>query len=402
MGLRRRLGPALLVLAAAGGVAGIYLMPTPPTEKEVVETPPVNVVVEVVERQPRVEETFDLPGTIEPNRVVKVAAEVAGRIEFYGRRAETITWQGRSLPEGQTIDEGQPVRQGDTLLQLNRDILAAERDRAEAQRAWDQSEYQRLLGLQTRGATTAREVTEATSKAAISQAALRVAEQQLERTAIRSPIGGVINRMMREVGEYVMPGMEIAEIVEIDPVKVVVDVPERDVPYLAVGQEEQILPDRDAAPLATGRITYISELANPLTRASRVEITIANPDHRLRSGQIVRVRLTRDVRQNVVMIPLKAVIPLEEGYEVYVVQGNKARRRTVNLGFLRQDRVLAEGLETGDRLIVQGHRLVSSGQRVNVIESTKDASPALAGQGPAAASRPAAAQADPPLSTATQ
>lgn len=366
-----RLAPAMILLAAAGLVVLVAAMPDVQEEPKVIEPPLVNVVVEPVRILPEVADTFDLPGSVEPNRIVKVSAEVSGRIEVYGERPREVVWQGRVYPQGQPIDEGEPVVAGQVLVQLNRDILQAERDRALAQSEYDKSEHERLLKVQQRGATTAQEVYQAETRMQVSRALLNIAEEQLKRATIHSPISGILNRMMHEVGEYVQAGSEIAEIVEVDPVKVAVDVPERDVPFLSLGQETPIFIDRDAEPI-TGQITYIGSLANPQTRSSRVEITIPNPDYRLRSGQIVRVQLSRGVRSNVVMIPLKAVMPLEEGYEVYVVEDGVARSRKVRLGFIRQDRVVVEGLREDENLIVQGHRMVGNGQKVKVIEEAGD------------------------------
>jgi membrane fusion protein (multidrug efflux system) len=372
-----RLAPAAILLAAVGLVALVAAMPDAPEEAKPVEPTPVNVTVEPVRVLPEVAETFDLPGSVEPNRIVKVSAEVAGRIEAYGVRPREVVWQGRVYPQGQPIDEGEPVVEGQVLVQLNRDILQAERDRARAQSEYDKSEYERLLKVQQRGATTPQEVYQAETKMQVSRALLNVTEEQLKRAAIHSPISGILNRMMHEVGEYVQVGDEIAEIVEVNPAKVAVDVPERDVPFLSLGQEVPIFTGADAQ-ASTGRITYIGSLANPQTRSSRVEITIPNPDSRLRSGQIVRVRLARGMHTNVVMIPLKAVMPLEEGYEVYVVRDGVAQSRQVKLDFIRQDRVVVQGLDDGEQLIVQGHRLVGSGQKVRVIGEAGDVPAELA------------------------
>ena len=65
------------------------------------------------------------------------------------------------------------------------------------------------------------------------------------------------------------------------------------------------------------------------------------------------------------MIPLAAVIPLEEGYQVFVNDGGRAAKRIVKHGFLKGTRVLVtDGLRAGERLIVDGHRFVSPGQKV--------------------------------------
>ncbi|MGB2956426.1 MAG: hypothetical protein WBB64_10730, partial [Anaerolineales bacterium] len=120
----------------------------------------------------------------------------------------------------------------------------------------------------------------------------------------------------------------------------------------------------------TGQITFISELADHQTRSTRMEITVANEQKLVRSGQIVSVNLTRRVLKDAVMIPLLAVLPMEEGTAVYVVNSTEAKRKMVKLGIIKGDRVRIEsGLEPGDKLIIAGHRFVAPGQKVNVSES---------------------------------
>jgi len=177
----------------------------------------------------------------------------------------------------------------------------------------------------------------------------------------------VLNRVPVEVGEYVSPGMAVAEIVEIDTAVVVADVPEQDIHHLRVGQSEEIEVDSLGGRRLTGKIRYIGELADPRARTTRVEIEVPNTDRLLRSGQIVTVVLLRDILEDVILIPLDSVIPLEKEYRVHVVEDGKAQPRTVELGFFkgRSVRVLS-GLRAGERLIVEGHHYVSAGQPVRL------------------------------------
>jgi membrane fusion protein (multidrug efflux system) len=184
-----------------------------------------------------------------------------------------------------------------------------------------------------------------------------------------APIAGVLNRVAVEKGEYVQEGTLVAEIVDIDTAKVVVYVPERDVQYVENGAETQVFADVAGQEEAlTGVITYMSELADIQTRATRLEISVENRRRLLRSGQIVRAKLTRRVLTDVIMIPLAAVIPLEDAQAVYVVEAGEAERRDVELGLIRGRRIqVLSGLEPGDRLIVLGHRFVGPGQPVQVV-----------------------------------
>jgi membrane fusion protein (multidrug efflux system) len=149
----------------------------------------------------------------------------------------------------------------------------------------------------------------------------------------------------------------------------VVEVPERDIVFLSVGQKADVVLDtRDQPVVLTGTTTFVSQVADEQTRSTRVEITLPNREHLLRSGQIVHVRLLRQVLHDTILVPLLAVIPMEDGRAVYVVEAGKAQRRNVKLGIIKGDRVeVRSGLKPGDQLIVAGHRFVAPGQNVEIV-----------------------------------
>lgn len=361
-----------LVLAAAAAVGVVAQLkprvePAPPAQAL-----PVNVKTWQVHTLPELADAFDLTAVVEPEYVVRVAAEVPGRIEQVGRRSEALTWRGRVFPPGSALKEGEPITAGEPIVYLNKDLLQARYARAQSQFEYDEREYRRLLDLYERGTgtTSKTELDDARTKRDIGKALLDEAARELERTTIVAPLSGILNRLPMEIGEYAAPGDQVAEIVDVSQVKVVVDIPERDVYYLAVGQVAEIFPLAPGSEPLTGEITYISELAEELARTTRTEITLENRDHLLRSGQIVKVRLTRRVLQDVIMIPLDCVIPLEVGRVVYVVDAeDQAQRRVVTLGFIKGRKVqVLNGLVEGDRLICVGHRYVGPGQPVIVLE----------------------------------
>jgi membrane fusion protein (multidrug efflux system) len=156
-------------------------------------------------------------------------------------------------------------------------------------------------------------------------------------------------------------------------VKVVVQIPERDIIFFDVGQKAEVIVrtvDEDEDESVSGEITFISELADQQTRSTRMEITVANEQGLVRSGQIVSVNLTRRILKDAIMIPLLAVIPMEEGNTVYVANSAEAKRREVKLGTIKGDLVrIKSGLKPGDKLIIAGHRFVAPGQKVNITES---------------------------------
>jgi len=352
--LRRNTVKAVIILAAMAILIGIVKMPVKKPEAPAVEAPPVNVTIMTVTAEPQLADTFDLPAVVEPNRIVTVSAEVGGRIERIG-------------PE-----EGSRVSAGDLLIQLNTDLILPDYASAKAQVERDQIEFDRMTNLAKGSAATQRELDNATSQLAISKARLEGIRARLERTSILAPNTGMLNDLLVEEGEYIDPGKPVAQLVDTDTIKVVVEIPERDIAFFAVGEKVEVFADTKGRTRSlAGTISFISELADPQTRSTRIEIILDNKDRLLRSGQIVRVRLTRRIIKDAVMIPLLAVIPMEDGMAVYVTNSTEAQRRQVELGIIRGDRVqVTRGLEPGDQLIVAGHRFVAPGQKVNVVSKS--------------------------------
>ncbi len=350
-----------ILLSAIAVLAAIAKIPAPKREAAVTEAPPVNVSVMAVTAEPILPDTFDLPAAVEPNRIITVAAEVAGGVE-------------RIPPK-----EGSTVQAGDLLVQLNTDLIGPQVEIAKAQFNRDRIQYERMSALVKTDATSRSDLDDAITKLATSEAQLKEVQARFERTRIIAPITGILNDLPVEEGEYVQEGKAVAEVVEADPVKVVVQVPERDVPFFSVGQKTEVLADiKGREQSASGVITFISELADSQTRSTRMEVTVPNKDGLLRSGQIVRARLTRRILENVIMIPLLAVIPMEDGKAAYVVESGLAQRRDVTLGVIKGDRVQAiKGLQPGDQLIISGHRFVAPGQKVNIVPLSKESGQTL-------------------------
>jgi len=298
----RATGQATAVVLLSAVLAAVGCKSAVPAAKP----KPRNVAVQVIEPVPALADTFKIIGKTEPDRTVKVIAEVPGRIENV------------AVTEGQTVSGD-----GDNaslLVELNTDLLQATLDLCRADTEFTKLEFHQLTEMFDRDAATQYELDRAETQYLMAKARQDSAAAELDRSKIYAPISGVLNSLPVEHGEYVQPGTLIAEIVDIDEIKVVVDAPELDVSYLSAGDEATVLADlRGREEKFEGEITYISKLADPGTFTSRVEITIDNADGRLPTGKMVDVRLTRRVIHYAIMVPLDAVIPRRNDRVVYVV-----------------------------------------------------------------------------------
>ena len=332
---------------------------------EPTERPPINVTVMTIVPLPSKIDAFDLHAKVEPNRVVHVAAEVDGRIE------EICCEEGTRVKAG---PDAKPI------IKLNTDLLTAKLNQAKAKSDIDALDNARMEKFRSSKTATESEFQRSKAQADTSKAILNEAQAMLDRTQIYPPINGVLNNRPVEKGDYVQPGTIVAEIVDTDTVKIVANVPERDIHFLKLGDKTKIIytyqrqqRTRDA------KITFISKLSHARSLTTKIEVKIDNSSGEFFSGQIVSLRLKRRELKNVIMIPMDAVIPLpqpdgQSKYAAYVVQGDQAARRTgliIDLSFIEGKNVrLVSGLKAGEKLIVAGHRYVGPGQKVQVIDPT--------------------------------
>ena len=342
-----------VIIIFAAITALTFIAKIPKKESQVADTnaPPVNVKVMKVVPESQFPDTFKLPAVIEPNRIVTVSAEIDGRIE--------------SIP----LKEGSSIKKGDLLVKLNTEIILPQYKVAEAQLQRDEIEFDRMAKLVKSEATSKSDYDNAKTKRDISKAQFDEIKARLERTSIIAPISGVLNQVLVGEGEYIQTGKAVVEIVDNNTVKVAVDIPERDISFFSTGGQAEVCTSyQDSEKVMTGSITFISAIADELTRSTRMEITLSNEEGCLHSGQIVDVVLTRRILNDVIMIPLAAVIPMENGNSVYIANSTVAKRRDVEIGIIKGEEVqIKSGLKEGDELIISGHRFVVPDQTVNKV-----------------------------------
>jgi len=207
------------------------------------------------------------------------------------------------------------------------------------------------------------------------EAALRLAQINLEEATIEAPIAGVVSVKHLDEGNMVSPGVPIVTIVQVDTVKVVVGAAERDLPFLKAGTTKATM-SVDALPGETfeGTVQKISPVVDERTRTVGVEIHVPNPGRRLKPGMFARVELLLEQRKGVPTIPDYAVLWHEDKPSVVVVNGGKARRCAVKLGLAEGHLVeVLAGVKTGDTIVTRGQQGLKDGDPV--VATEEEASP---------------------------
>lgn len=196
------------------------------------------------------------------------------------------------------------------------------------------------------------------SKAQLMQADARLQELRinLQNTNVTSPVDGFVGKRNVDPGAMVSQNTPIASVVEISRLKMVVNVVEKDIRLVTVGDSGDVDVDAYPGEKFRGRIARVAPVLDPATRTATMEIEIANSDNRLKPGMYARVSLTVEERQDTLVAPKTAVIDFESKRGVWMAnQDNRAIFKPVELGLEDVDRVeITAGLKEGDRIVTTG------------------------------------------------
>ena len=190
-----------------------------------------------------------------------------------------------------------------------------------------------------------------------------------------SPVEGVVGKVYLDKGAQVSEpsggagGTPLAQILNLDSVKIIIQVTEEDLPKVRLGQKAKIrvdaYPDREFY----GTITLISPTLNSLARTASTEITIPNPNHLLKPGMFAEVDLATGKTENLILVPRYTVLTEAGKKKVYVVKNGKAEERMVETGFSDGGLTYVKsGLALEDSLVVLGQSQLQPGDKVRIVK----------------------------------
>jgi multidrug efflux system membrane fusion protein len=292
-------------------------------------------------------------------RLVQFGRTEAGRrVEV---RAET---KGRVVE--QVVEKGARVAPGDILVRLSMDDRQARLSEAQAlveqwERKFEATQQLSRSGFQS-------EVRKAEDWAALEGARARLAAARLDiqRTEIRAPFAGVVEELPAEVGDFVDIRDPVAKVVDLDPLKVVIEIPERDVGGLAVGSEAEVR--LITGQRVGGRLRFLARTATAATRTFRGELEIANPGAAIGEGITAEVSLSQGELLAHLVSPAILTLDDEGAVGVKTVDGEETVRfRPVEIVDQTPEGIWLAGLPDEVTLIVVGQEFVRSGQRVRPI-----------------------------------
>jgi membrane fusion protein, multidrug efflux system len=289
--------------------------------------------------------------------------------------------------------EGQLVKQGDLLTEIDPRPYQAVLDQAKAKKDQDEAnlantnlDLQRFIKLgefATRQQldTQRSSVSQLTAQIAADVAAIFNAQTQLDYTAIKAPISGVVGLRQVDIGNIVNASAQtgIVTITQIEPITVIFTAPEEQLPDIKDAQgatplKTIAITTDGKRPLAQGTLSVVNNQVDSTSGTIRLKAVFDNKDHALWPGQSVSTRLLVSTIKDATVVPDDAVQHGTSGLYSYVVgQDNKAEMRKVKVSQSIDGRsVIEQGLSPGERVIVSGQFKVAPGTLVSTAVASSD------------------------------
>jgi membrane fusion protein (multidrug efflux system) len=296
-------------------------------------------------------ETLSLVGTLAANEMVEIRPEIDGIVE-------SIHFQ-----------EGERVKQGELLLELDRSKLAAGLAEAEANAQLSEANYERARQLLLDQLISQQEFDQTAATYEFNRASLELRRRQLRDTRLVAPFEGVVGARTVSPGQVITRGTIITWLIDLDTMKVELNVPERFLGQIQTGQRVAFTVAAYPRERFEGEVYFVSPHVDLETHTVLIKAALSNPRHLLRSGMFAGLDLVLTLREDSLVIPETALARLLENNRasVYVVGADQAADpREVELGVQLVGAVeILDGLREGEKVIVEGLQKIGPGSKVS-------------------------------------
>ncbi|MCE3296304.1 MAG: hypothetical protein K0R65_2018 [Crocinitomicaceae bacterium] len=303
-------------------------------------------VVEVVKVEPTdVLREISVPGTIIPNEELQLYSEISGRIQKINFR------------------EGQTVSKGAILVQMDSDVLRAQRkEQLVALELAKKDEARKKSLLDSKGISL-EEYERSASNLASVEAQIDLINVQISKTVIRAPFSGRIGLRRVSEGAFITNTTLITSLVQENPIKVEFAVSERYAGAVKSGQTIEFKLDRGEKTY-TAKVYAYEPVIDEGTRMLSIRASLNN-DGKLISGSFVAVKYNLGMEVNAFMVPTESIVPILKGQKVLVARGGKVVEIPVEVGIRTADKVQVIGdLQAGDQVLISGLLAVRPGMPV--------------------------------------
>jgi membrane fusion protein (multidrug efflux system) len=309
----------------------------------------VQVVAVEARRQPVIE-TLSLVGSVTANEMVEIKSETDGIVQEIN------------------FKEGERVENGKLLVKLDETKLAAALAEGEANLKLSIANHERARQLFQDKLISQQEFDQTASTHAVNEASVDLKRRQFKDARIYAPFAGIVGAQPISPGQVITRSTTLTWLVDLDTVKVEVNVPERFLRQIKIGQPLEFSVAAYPDEKFRGDVYFISPQIFEATRTALVKARIPNADAKLRGGMFASMELTLQVRDSAIVIPEPALMSNGDNFSVFVVDTNSnAQIRPVEVGVrLAGKAEVTKGLNAGEKVVVEGVQKLRPGSAVKL------------------------------------
>ncbi len=269
------------------------------------------------------------------------------------------------------VKRGARVAVGDLIAELSDEAREANVAQAKARLAQRAAELDAREILAKRGNYPTLNLEQLRAEKQGAEAALATAEAELLRANIVAPIAGIVNDVTVEIGQGMQVGGAIAEIIAPDPMLAVIELPERRLSGVRIGDQAEIR--LVTGETRSGSIRFVSRRPSAQTRTYRVDIGFANPDATIPDGIAAEVSLALAPIE-AARVPRSALTFSPEGQLGLRIVDNSEIVRFVPVNLVDDEdaTIWISGVAKGTKVIVRGQEFVREGQKVQAVRETPE------------------------------
>jgi membrane fusion protein (multidrug efflux system) len=295
-----------------------------------------------------VNETLSLVGSVAANEMVEIKSETDGTLE------EVL------------FTEGQKVKQGDLLIRLDESKFSASVNEAEANFKLTETTYERNKQLLRDKLISQQEYDQAAAQFQANKASLELKKRLLKDARIYAPFKGTMSSRQVSPGQVIAKNTTLTWLIDLDPVKVELNVPERFVSQLKVGQKIEITVAAYPGRTFLGEVFFVAPFVESATRTALVKARIDNPNSELKPGMFANLNLTLKLKEDAIVIPESSVIASGDRNIIYVLDKEDAAQiRPVKIGIRQAGLVeILSGVKPGERVVSEGIQKIRPGGKV--------------------------------------
>jgi len=262
------------------------------------------------------------------------------------------------------VEEGETVKAGQVLARLDSERMRFQLEQAEAQMKRNEDQLNRIQRIKQ--AVSNQELAEKQLDLQAAKAQYDELKLQLQRAVICAPAPGILYEKNIQLGSLARTGEILFRIAGEAKTEIEVQVPESRLPRLQIGQTGELQVSGFEQPF-NGSVRRIYPQIDARQRTAKVRVALAS-DHFLPIGAFAHLKLEIDSHRGVVL-PLSAIQQDEAGNFIWVVQDEKAVRKSVDLLFRNEGRAVVSGDIVGADVIIRAGSLLREGESVRVAEN---------------------------------